>query len=178
MRNILAALAAAILVAGSAPLAAQVRTIDPNQAVDGDLDGPPAAAQRRQPAPRMEEPYQEPPATDDYPADAPPPPPRPAQPAPPPPARTGGAQARAEATTSAASTFERDDLIGAGEGVFGKGAEGFGQMIERILRDQGRPNAYIAGREASGAFVVGLRYGSGIMTHKVEGQREVYWTGP
>jgi hypothetical protein len=79
---------------------------------------------------------------------------------------------------SAAETFERDDLIGAGEGVFGKGAEGFGQMIERILRDQGRPNAYIAGREASGAFVVGLRYGSGIMTHKVEGQREVFWTGP
>src|SRR3546814_4423033 len=28
------------------------------------------------------------------------------------------------------------------------------------------------------AFVVGLRYGSGTLNHKVEGKREVYWTGP
>ena len=33
-------------------------------------------------------------------------------------------------------------------------------------------------REASGAFVVGLRYGSGTLNHKVEGERKVYWTGP
>ncbi len=62
--------------------------------------------------------------------------------------------------------------------MFGKGAEGLAGLIERILKDQGRPNAYIAGREASGAFVLGLRYGSGVMTHKVEGQQPVYWTGP
>jgi hypothetical protein len=47
-----------------------------------------------------------------------------------------------------------------------------------VLRDQGEPNAYIAGREAAGAVVVGLRYGSGKMFHKVEGERSVYWTGP
>ena len=50
--------------------------------------------------------------------------------------------------------------------------------MEKILADQGEPNAYIAGREASGAFVVGLRYGSGTLVHKVEGERPVYWTGP
>jgi hypothetical protein len=103
------------------------------------------------------------------PAEAPP-----ATPTPP----TPQGDARANATTNAAETYKRDDLIAAGEGVFGKGAEGFAQIIEKILKDQGEPNAYIAGREASGAFVVGLRYGSGIMTHKVEGQRPVYWTGP
>jgi len=75
-------------------------------------------------------------------------------------------------------TYHRDDLIGAGEGVFGKGAKGLGQMIERILKSQGEPNAYIAGHEAGGAFIVGLRYGSGALCHKVEGQRPVYWTGP
>uniref|UniRef100_UPI0015750988 DUF1134 domain-containing protein n=1 Tax=Sphingomonas bacterium TaxID=1895847 RepID=UPI0015750988 len=85
---------------------------------------------------------------------------------------------RADATRGADATFHRDDLIGAGEGVFGKGAQGFAGIIEKILKDQGEPNAYIAGREASGAFVVGLRYGSGVMTHKVEGQMPVYWTGP
>src|SRR3546814_2408537 len=62
--------------------------------------------------------------------------------------------------------------------LFGKGAEGLAGLIEKILQDQGEPNAYIAGREASGAFVVGLRYGSGTLFHKIEGQRDVYWTGP
>ena len=76
------------------------------------------------------------------------------------------------------TTYQDDDLIGAAEGVFGKGAKGLAEVIEDILKKQGRPNAYIAGREASGAFVVGLRYGSGKLYHKVEGERPVYWTGP
>jgi hypothetical protein len=75
-------------------------------------------------------------------------------------------------------TYRKDDLIGAAEGVFGKGVKGLAEMIEKILKDQGEPNAYIAGREASAAFVVGLRYGSGTMKHAVEGERAVYWTGP
>jgi hypothetical protein len=62
--------------------------------------------------------------------------------------------------------------------VFGKGAKGLGGLIERIFKDRGQPMAYIAGREAGGAIVVGLRYGSGIMCHKIEGDRKVYWTGP
>ncbi len=140
---------------------AQVRTIDPNRAVDGDLatpppaDNPPPAAYRDEPAPVD--------------TDAPPPIT---------PVQQAQAEQRATATTQAADTFKRDDLIGAGEDVFGKGAAGFGGIIEKILKEQGQPNAYIAGREASGAFVVGVRYGSGIMTHKVEGQQPVYWTGP
>ena len=85
------------------------------------------------------------------------------------------------ATTSAATpstTYKKDDLIGAAEGVFGKGAQGLAGLIEKILKDQGEPNAYISGREASGAFVVGLRYGSGTLKHSVEGERPAYWTGP
>ena len=76
------------------------------------------------------------------------------------------------------NTYQDDDLIGAAEGVFGKGAKGLAEVIEDILKKQGRPNAYIAGREAGGAFVVGLRYGSGKLYHKIEGARPVYWTGP
>lgn len=74
--------------------------------------------------------------------------------------------------------YEKDDLIGAAEGVFGKGAEGLAKMIEGILAKQGRPVGYITGREAGGALVVGVRYGSGTLFHKVEGERQVYWTGP
>jgi hypothetical protein len=80
--------------------------------------------------------------------------------------------------TKPPTTYQRDDLIGAAEGVFGKGAAGLAGIMEKVLKDQGEPNAYIAGREASGAFVVGLRYGSGTMCHTVEGQRATYWTGP
>lgn len=92
------------------------------------------------------------------------------------------ADAPSGADTAAASmptkTYKKDDLIGAAEGVFGKGAKGLAEMLEKILKDQGEPNAYIAGREASGAFGVGVRYGSGTLMHTVEGERPVYWTGP
>jgi len=76
------------------------------------------------------------------------------------------------------TTYQKDDLIGAAEGVFGKGAKGLAGIIEKILSKQGRPNAYIAGREASAALVVGFRYGSGTLSHKIEGDRKAYWTGP
>lgn len=171
MRKLLIAVGLmATVLTGAAP--AQVRTIDPNQPIDGDLSttNSPPPPQPRAPA----QTYREPTYTDDTPVDPPPAPQDRAAdasraPLPPP---------QPEATTQAAATFKRDDLIGAGEGVFGKGAEGFASIIEKILSEQGEPNAYIAGREAAGAFVLGVRYGSGVMTHKVEGQMPVYWTGP
>ena len=84
----------------------------------------------------------------------------------------------APATPNGDVTYHKDDLIGAAEGVFGKGAKGLAQIIERSLKNQGEPNGYIVGREAAGAIVVGLRYGSGTLCHKIEGQRAAYWTGP
>jgi hypothetical protein len=76
------------------------------------------------------------------------------------------------------TTYHQDDLIGAAEGVFGKGAKGLADVIQDILKKQGEPNGYIIGREGGGALVVGVRYGSGTLFHKIEGQRPVYWTGP
>ena len=90
--------------------------------------------------------------------------------------------ATSAATTGAApdgsTTWHQDDLVGAAEGVFGKGAAGLADMIQDLLKKQGEPNAYIVGREGGGALVFGLRYGSGTLYHKVEGQKPVYWTGP
>jgi len=76
------------------------------------------------------------------------------------------------------ATYAQDDLIGAAEGVFGKGAEGLARIIEDLLEKEGQPNGYIVGREAGGAFIFGARYGSGTLHHKIEGKRKVYWTGP
>lgn len=163
-RAFAAALAALLGLGGAGPLAAQVTTVDPNSAIDSDL--------RRAPPPRSETTISSdtPRYTDSQ------------TPAPVPAAPQGTSQTAADdpatSTTVAASTYQRKDLLSAGERVFGKGAQGLAGLLEKILRDQGEPNAYIAGREASGAFVVGLRYGSGILSHRVEGDRPVYWTGP
>ena len=160
-RSIWAALAAIGLAA--TPAMAQIRTVDPNSSIDSDLHGQqqtPPPAPPSDPVPLQEDnapsPYQAPPAQS-------------GQGAPP----AAGAPARAGDTT-----YHQDDLIAGAEGVFGKGARGLADIIQKILKDQGEPNAYIAGREASGAVVIGVRYGSGTMSHKVEGQRPVYWTGP
>ena len=155
--------AMALVFAGGAP--AQVRTVDPDAGMRGAAPAPPRPAAtpypdyRDQPVP-AEAPY----PTDDR---------APQVAAPPPPGTIS-----ADATTRSADTYSRDDVLGAAEGVFGRGAQGLAGIIERTLREQGRPNAYIAGREAAGAFVVGLRYGSGVLTHRVEGQQPIYWTGP
>ncbi len=160
MRHLLSFISLAML-AISAPVAAQVTTIDPNKAIDGDL-------QRTPPPPTQPAPYTPPPADPGVPAydEAPPPQDETATVAPPQVPQTTG------------PTYDHGDVLDAAEGVFGKGAKGLAGIIEKILKDQGRPNAYIAGREASGAFVVGLRYGSGILSHKVAGQQKIYWTGP
>ena len=159
-------LGGAIALALSAGASAQsLQAIDPNQGINADI-APAAAASAAQPAPGAD--YATPvggeagtiPA---LPAETPPA--QPTQPAIP-------------ATQAQGATYHKDDIIGAAEGVFGKGAEGLARMIEDLLKKQGEPNGYIVGREAGGAFVVGLRYGSGTLYHKVEGQKPVYWTGP
>jgi hypothetical protein len=99
--------------------------------------------------------------------------------APPPadPPATAAAQADTPADAAGAGYAEKDVLAEA-ENIFGKGAEGLAEIVRKTFKDRGEPNAYITGREAGGAFIVGLRYGSGTLHHKVEGERPVHWTGP
>jgi hypothetical protein len=76
------------------------------------------------------------------------------------------------------ATYQEKDVLSAAEGVFGKGAEGLADIVRKTFKDRGQPNAYIVGKEAGGAIIVGVRYGSGMLYHKVEGERKVHWTGP
>ena len=96
------------------------------------------------------------------------------------PAVSPAAPATADASlrASEAVTVPPEDVFTAAEGVFGKGAEGLADLIEDILKDQGQPSAYITGKEAGGAFVLGARYGSGTLHHRIEGDRPIFWTGP
>lgn len=122
-------------LAAAAPAAAQVQTVDPNQAVQSEAAPPSAPA---------------------------------AEPA----------SASDRASDATATSLSKQRVLSAAEATFGKGAEGLADLIEDLLRDQGEPSAYITGREAGGAFVLGVRYGQGTLHHGVEGDRPVYWTGP
>ncbi len=168
-KAVLFSLLGAVALNGSAVAPAQVQSVDPDRAIDGDL----AATQANAPtasASAASLPAQEAATAAPAAADATTPNTSAA-----PPASTTDAAAQAAAQSK---TFQKDDLVGAAEGVFGKGAAGLAGIIEDLLRKQGEPNAYIVGREGGGAFIVGLRYGSGTLHHKVEGTRPVYWTGP
>ena len=157
LRGTVIAVLSALALAGSVAAPAQIHSVDPDQAIDGDLRRPATA-----PAPTSS------PASAAYPASTSAPGPAPS-----------GVPSEAPADPNQpGTTYKQDDLIGAAEGVFGKGAKGVADVIQDILKKQGEPNAYIVGREGGGALVVGVRYGSGTLFHKVEGQRPVYWTGP
>ena len=151
LRKLMMIVISVVLVAGPVAAPAQIQPVDPDKAIDGDLSRPSG------------QPQPEPTATSAaLPAEAAPPVAGDTVPAPQP----------------GDTTYKRDDLLAAAEGAFGKGAKGLAGIIEDILRKQGEPNGYITGREGGGAFVIGLRYGSGTLFHKVEGQHPVYWTGP
>lgn len=77
-----------------------------------------------------------------------------------------------------APTYSNDELVNSVSDFFGVGAESVGALIERLFRDNGRPTGYIAGQEGSAAFVVGLRYGKGLLYMKTEPTTTVYWQGP
>lgn len=159
-----AAMIAAAAALASVPVAAQeIRSVDPNAEITA-----PAAPASSNP---MSDPSSDASLQSDLATSSPAPAPA-SQP------QSGTALDAAKTEAAAGKTYQKDDVLGAAEGVFGKGAKGLADIVEKVLKEQGQPNAYIAGREASGAFVVGLRYGSGTLSHTVEGQRPVYWTGP
>jgi hypothetical protein len=153
-------LAFSALLFSASPTFAQVKQIDPNDAIDADLGTPPKVDTQ------ADVPVD--PTITDVPLDT-----STVEPVP-----TPGIESTVTTPANNQATYQEDDLLGAAQGVFGKGAEGLGNLIQDILKKQGQPNGYIVGREGGGAFVLGLRYGSGTLHHKVEGEKPVYWTGP
>jgi hypothetical protein len=74
--------------------------------------------------------------------------------------------------------FDEDSILKAATDFFGNTTEGLAKVIEKAFKEQGRPNAYIKGEEASAALTVGLRYGDGELVMKGGGGTKVYWAGP
>jgi hypothetical protein len=74
--------------------------------------------------------------------------------------------------------FSSNEILEAGHKFFGFVSKGMAKVIEYAFQKQGRPNGYILGQEAGGAFVAGLRYGEGTLYTRDAGIRRVYWQGP
>jgi hypothetical protein len=74
--------------------------------------------------------------------------------------------------------FSSDELVQNGHRFFGTISRGLAQAVETATKRWGRPNGYILGQEASGAFIGGLRYGEGTMYTRNAGDLRVFWQGP
>ena len=76
------------------------------------------------------------------------------------------------------NTFTTEELVREGHKFYGTVSRGLAQVVETAVSRWGEPNGYVIGQEASGAFILGLRYGDGMLYTKNAGERRVFWEGP
>lgn len=76
------------------------------------------------------------------------------------------------------SYYEEGEIVSAGHRFFGSISQGLASAVEYAFSKQGRPNGYILGEDAGGAFILGLRYGEGMLYTKDAGSHKVFWQGP
>ncbi len=74
--------------------------------------------------------------------------------------------------------YSKNEIAEAGHGFFGSVSRGLASAIEYTFQKAGRPNGYILGEDAGGAFIAGLRYGEGRLHTKDAGTHKVFWQGP
>ncbi len=87
-------------------------------------------------------------------------------------------QAERHEKTPQDATYTIEEIRDAGHRFFGSVSAGLAKVIEYAFSRAGRPNGYILGEEAGGAYIAGLRYGEGRLYTKDAGQLKVYWQGP
>lgn len=76
------------------------------------------------------------------------------------------------------ATYSENEVIDAGHRFFGTLSTGLAKAVQWAFKKSGRPNGYILGEDAGGAFIAGLRYGEGKLYTKYRGVRRVFWQGP
>lgn len=75
-------------------------------------------------------------------------------------------------------TYSENEILNAGHSFFGSVSKGLAQAVAQLFKSSGRPNGYILGEDAGGAFIAGLRYGEGRLYTKWGDSRRVFWQGP
>ena len=84
----------------------------------------------------------------------------------------------ADPSAAQQNQYSSNEILDSGHRFFGGVSRGLAQVLEKAFSQWGQPNGYILGEEASGAFVVGLRYGEGTLYTKNAGDLRVFWQGP
>jgi hypothetical protein len=160
----------------------------PRQAYDGTYNAPPGPRDDgyRPPRAGYDSPYPAPP-----PADAssevygrpytPPPPDAPSgygRSYGPPPAAATDPASPGYAPDGAPGGYSSREILDTGHSFFGSISKGLASAVEYVFQKLGRPNGYILGQEAGGAFVAGIRFGEGTLYTRDAGTRRIYWQGP
>jgi hypothetical protein len=89
-----------------------------------------------------------------------------------------GSEAYVPPEAQSQDSFSAEEIKEAGHRFFGRVSMDLARVIEYAFQRSGRPNGYILGEEAGGAFIAGLRYGEGTLHTKDAGDHRVYWQGP
>ena len=63
-------------------------------------------------------------------------------------------------------------------GFFGTISTSLASVIEYAFASAGRPDGYVLGKEGGGAFLAGVRYGTGTLYMRTGETAKVYWHGP
>jgi hypothetical protein len=79
---------------------------------------------------------------------------------------------------SAQKGYTIDEIREITRGFFGTISTNLGSVIEYAFSTSGRPDGYVLGTEGGGAFLAGVRYGSGMLYLRDGGSQKVYWHGP
>ena len=88
-------------------------------------------------------------------------------------------QARAEpAPDGRPGEYTQDEIVQNGHRFFGSISRGLAEIVEEATNRWGKPNGYVLGQEAGGAFIGGLRYGEGMLYTRNAGDMRVFWQGP
>ena len=88
------------------------------------------------------------------------------------------APAAAQSNGQSSDTYKEDEIVKEAGDFSAAVSEGLADAVHSVFEKYGEPNAYIKGEEASGAFVVGLRYGQGELVMKQGTRKKVFWQGP
>lgn len=91
---------------------------------------------------------------------------------------TNGQPGAVQKAQTAKTDFEQNDVVQAVSTHLGVTSESAASVVERVFREQGRPDGYITGEEGGGAVVAGLFWGKGTLWMKDGSSMPVFWQGP
>jgi len=90
----------------------------------------------------------------------------------------GGLLAGTGVAAAPPPAYEQQEVNDEVSQFFADESEDLAALVDRLFRDQGRPNAIIRGEETSAALVVGVRYGRGTLVTKSGERLPVFWQSP